>query len=129
MACLVYRGRVGGYCEKHPHASAACHLSAEEEILLLQLFCPDARDRLSLMFLKRKAHVSAVRSLASLPPDKLLSVKLGGAKPPKFENFDAGADMAILTNQAKSMLVLSIRGCSFEARRGKSIGAMDCGSV
>ena len=28
------------YCKKHPHASAACRLSAKEELLLLQLFAP-----------------------------------------------------------------------------------------
>jgi hypothetical protein len=101
------------YCKKHPYVSSACRLSVEEELLLLQLCSPDARDRLSLALLNRKAYISAVRSLGNLPPDKSLSVKLGGEKTPKFENFDAGADMTILTNPKKTMLTSKLFGAAY----------------
>jgi hypothetical protein len=109
------------YCKKHPYVSSACRLSVEEELLLLQLCSPDARDRLSLALLNRKAYISAVRSLASLPPDKSLSVKLGGEKTPKFENFDAGADMTILTNPKKSMISSKVFGAVYSRPEEVSI--------
>jgi hypothetical protein len=101
------------YVKKHPYVSSACRLSTEEEQLLLQLCSPDARDKLSLALLNRKAYVSAVTSLGSLPPDKTLSVKLGGQKTPKFENFDEGADLTILTNPKKTLLASKVFGAAY----------------
>lgn len=101
------------YCKKHPYVSSACRLSTEEELLLLQLCSPDTRDKLSLSLLNRKAYVSAVTTLSSLPPDKTLSVKLGGQKTPKFENFDEGADMTIITNPKKTLLSSKVFGVAY----------------
>ena len=101
------------YCKKHPYVSSACRLSTEEELLLLQLCSLDAQDKLSLSLLNRKAYVSAVTTLSSLPPDKTLSVKLGGRKTPKFENFDEGADLTILTNPKKTLLSSKVFGVAY----------------
>jgi hypothetical protein len=101
------------YVKKHPYVSSACRLSTEEELLLLQLCSPDARDKLSLALLNRKAYVSAVISLGSLPNDKTLSVKLGGQKTPKFENFDEGVDMTIITNPKKTLLASKVFGAAY----------------
>lgn len=101
------------YCKKHPYVSSACRLSTEEEMLLLQLCSPNAQDRLSLALLNRKAYISAVSSLGNLPPDKSISVKLGGEKMPKFENFDSGADLTVLTNPKKTLLSSKVFGAAY----------------
>jgi hypothetical protein len=92
------------YTKKHGYVSSACRLTTEEEMLLLQLCSPDERGRLSLTLLNRKAFVGAVTSLATLPKDKTLTVKLGKEKPPVIENFDFGADYTIIENPKKTMV-------------------------
>jgi hypothetical protein len=101
------------YTRKHGFVSSACRLTTEEEMLLLQLCCPNNTDRLSLSLLNRKAFVGAVTSLATLPADKTLSVKLGKEKPPIFENFDFGADFTILENPKKTMMSAKLFGAAY----------------
>ena len=101
------------YCKKHPYVSSACRLSTEEELLLLQLCTPSARDRLSLALLNRKAYVTAVSSLGKLPPDKSLTVRLGSEKMPSFENFDAIVDNTIIDNPKKTMISSKLFGAAY----------------
>lgn len=101
------------YTRKHEFVSSACRLTTEEEMLLLQLCSPDARDRLSLSLLNRKAFVGAVTSLSSLPQDKTLTVKLGKEKPPVIENFDFGADYTIIENPKKTMVSAKLFGAAY----------------
>ena len=101
------------YCKKHPFVSSACRLSTEEELLLLQLCTPSARDRLSLALLNRKAYVTAVSSLGKLPPDKSLTVRLGTEKTPSFENFDAIVDNTIIDNPKKTMISSKLFGAAY----------------
>lgn len=101
------------YCKKHQFVSSACRLTTAEELLILQLCSPTARDRLSLALLNRKAYVTAVSSLGQLPPDKSLTVKLGTEKIPKFENFDVGPDNTITENHKKTMLSSKLFGAAY----------------
>jgi hypothetical protein len=101
------------YAKKHVFVSSACRLTTEEEMLLLQLCSPDARGRLSLTLLNRKAFVTAVSSLSTLPKDKSLTVKLGAERPPNIENFDRGPDTTILDNPKKSMLSSKLFGAAY----------------
>lgn len=101
------------YAKKHMFVSSACRLTTEEELLLLQLCSPDARGRLSLILLNRKAFVTAVSSLSTLPKDKSLTVKLGTERPPAIENFDIGPDTTILDNPKKSMLSSKLFGAAY----------------
>jgi hypothetical protein len=101
------------YCKKHPYVSSACRLTTEEELLLLQLCTPTARERLSLALLNRKAYVTAVSSLAKLPPDKSLTVKLGTEQMPSFENFDAVIDNTIIDNPKKTMISSKLFGAAY----------------
>ena len=82
-------------------------------MLLLQLCSPDARGRLSLTLLNRKAFVTAVSSLATLPRDKSLTVKLGTERPPSIDNFDVGLDTTILDNPKKTMLTSKFFGAAY----------------
>ncbi len=82
-------------------------------MLLLQLCSPDERGRLSLTLLNRKAFVGAVTSLATLPKDKTLTVKLGKEKPPVIENFDFGADYTIIENPKKTMVSAKFFGAAY----------------
>lgn len=101
------------YAKKHAFVSSACRLTTEEEMLLLQLCSPDARGRLSLTLLNRKAFVTAVSSLATLPKDKSLTVKLGTERPPSIDNFDIGPDTTILDNPKKTMLTSKFFGAAY----------------
>jgi Protein of unknown function (DUF3638)/Protein of unknown function (DUF3645) len=101
------------YVKKHIHVSSACRLTTEEEMLLLQLCSPDANGRLSLTLLNRKAFVTAVMSLASLPKDKTLTVKLGVERPPVVENMDTGLDKTIFTNHKKLMVSSKLFGAAY----------------
>ena len=101
------------YCKKHPFVSSACRLTTEEELLLLQLCAPTARDKLSLALLNRKAYVTAVTSLGNLPPDKSLTIKLGMEQTPTFENFDTGPDMSIFENPKCTMLSSKLFGAAY----------------
>ena len=101
------------YAKKHVFVSSACRLTTEEEMLLLQLCKPDARGRLSLTLLNRKAFVTAVSSLATLPDNKSLTVKLGIERPPTVENFDRGPDMTIINNPKKSMISSKLFGAAY----------------
>jgi len=101
------------YVKKHIFVSSACRLTTEEEMLLLQLCSPDARGRLSLTLLNRKAFVTAVMSLASLPKDKTLTVKLGVEKPPVVENMDTGLDKTIFMNHKKLMVSSKLFGAAY----------------
>lgn len=101
------------YIQKHGYVSSACRLTTEEELLLLQLCNPDGRDRLSLALVNRQAFVSAVTSLATLPPDKTLTVQLGKEKPPLVENFDFGADFTIIENPKKTMTSAKFFGAAY----------------
>ena len=101
------------YAKKHAFVSSACRLTTEEEMLLLQLCSPGARGRLSLILLNRKAFVTAVSSLATLPPDKSLTVKLGTERPPSIDNFDIGPDTTILDNPKKTMLTSKFFGAAY----------------
>ncbi len=101
------------YVKKHAFVSSACRLTTEEEMLLLQLCSPDARGRLSLTLLNRKAFVTAVSSLTTLPKDKSLTVKLGTERPPSIDNFDIGPDTTILDNPKKTMLTSKFFGAAY----------------
>jgi hypothetical protein len=101
------------YTKKHVYVSSACRLTTEEEILLLQLCKPDVAGRLSLALLNRKAFVTAVSSLATLPEDKSLTVKLGTERPPNIENFDIGLDTTILDNPKKTMISSKLFGAVY----------------
>ena len=101
------------YCKKHAFVSSACRLTTEEEMLLLQLCKPNARGRLSLTLLNRKAFVTAVSSLSTLPKDKSLTVKLGTERPPAIENFDVGQDNTIIDNPKKTMLSSKVFGAAY----------------
>ena len=101
------------YAKKHVYVSSACRLTTEEELLLLQLCSPDARGRLSLILLNRKAFVTAVSSLSTLPKDKSLTVKLGTERPPAIDNFDVGPDNTIIDNHKKSMLSSKLFGAAY----------------
>jgi hypothetical protein len=101
------------YCKKHPYVSSSCRLTTEEELLLLQLCTPTARDRLSLTLLNRKAYVTAVTSLSKLPPDKSLTVKLGTEQIPSFENFDLVIDNTIIDNPKKTMISSKLFGAAY----------------
>lgn len=109
------------YTKKHAYVSSACRLTTEEEMLLLQLCGSEAHDRLSLSLLNRKAFVAAVTSLATLPKDKTLSVKLGTEKPPIIENFDFGADYTILENPKKTMVSAKFFGAAYSRPEDVSI--------
>lgn len=100
------------YCAKLQNVSAACRLSTEEELLLLQLCTPSPRDRLPMVLLNRKAYVTAVSSLGQLPPDKSLTVKLGVHKIPAFDNFDT-IDSTILDNPKKTMISSKLFGAAY----------------
>lgn len=80
------------YTKKHGYVSSACRLTTDEEMLLLQMCGSASRGHLSLTLLNRKAFVAAVTTLATIPKDKTLTVRLGKEKPPIIENFDFGAD-------------------------------------
>lgn len=101
------------YAKKHAFVSSACRLTTEEELLLLQLCSADTRGRLSLTLLNRKAFVTAVSSLATLPKDKNLTVKLGTERPPSIDNFDIGPDTTILDNPKKTMLTSKFFGAAY----------------
>jgi hypothetical protein len=101
------------YCKKHPYVSSACRLTTEEELLLLQLCAPTARDKLSLALLNRKAYVTAVTGLRNLPPDKSLTIKLGAETTPPFENFDTGPDITILENPKNTMISSKLFGAAY----------------
>ena len=101
------------YVKKHIHVSSACRLTTEEEMLLLQLCSPENRGRLTLTLLNRKAFVTAVTSLATLPKDKTLTVKLGVEKPPIVENMDTGLDKTIFTNHKKLMVSSKLFGAAY----------------
>ena len=101
------------YAMKHAFVSSACRLTTEEELLLLQLCSPDARGRLSLILLNRKAFVTAVSSLSTLPKDKSLTVRLGTERPPSIENFDIGPDYTIIDNPKKTMLSSKLFGAAY----------------
>lgn len=101
------------YAKKHVFVSSACRLTTEEEMLLLQLCSPNARGRLSLALLNRKAFVTAVSSLATLPKDKTLTVKLGTERPPSIENFDIGPDTTIIDNPKKTMISSKVFGAAY----------------
>lgn len=101
------------YAKKHVFVSSACRLTTEEEMLLLQLCSPDARGKLSMTLLNRKAFVTAVSSLVTLPPDKSLTVKLGTERPPSIDNFDIGPDTTILDNPKKTMLTSKFFGAAY----------------
>lgn len=101
------------YAKKHVNVSSACRLTTEEEMLLLQLCKPDSRGRLSLTLLNRKAFVTAVSSLATLPDGKSLTVKLGTERPPTVENFDQGPDTTIIDNPKKTMISSKLFGAAY----------------
>jgi hypothetical protein len=109
------------YIKKHGHVSSACRLTTEEEMLLLQLCNTEDRGHLSLTLINRKAFVTAVTSLATLPPDKTLTVKLGTEKPPIIENFDFGADYTILENPKKTMTSAKFFGAAYSRPEDVSI--------
>jgi hypothetical protein len=109
------------YTRKHAFVSSSCRLTTEEEMLILQLCSPTAQDRLSLTLLNRKAFVAAVRSLASLPADKTLTVKLGKEKPPTIENFDFGADYTIIENPKKTMVSAKFFGAAYNRPEDEEI--------
>ena len=109
------------YAKKHVFVSSACRLTTEEEMLLLQLCKPDARGRLSLTLLNRKAFVTAVSSLATLPENKSLTVKLGTERPPTIENFDRGPDMTIVDNPKKTMISSKLFGAAYSRPEEVSI--------
>jgi hypothetical protein len=89
------------YVNKQQFVSAACRLSPDEELLLLKLCQPANGARLSLKLLNRKAYVTAVTTLATLPPNKSVTVKLGSEKPPQYHDFDGEADDTILKDHKK----------------------------
>ena len=101
------------YSKKHVFVSSACRLTTEEELLLLQLCSSDARGRLSLTLLNRKAFVTAVSSLSTLPKDKTLTVKLGTERPPRIENFDIGPDLTIIENPKKTLISSKVFGAAY----------------
>ena len=101
------------YVNKHTYVSSACRLTTEEELLLLQLCKPDARGRLSLSLLNRKAFVTAVGSLGALPQGKKLTVKLGTERPPTFDNFDMGPDFTIIENPKKTLISAKVFGAVY----------------
>ena len=109
------------YAKKHVFVSSTCRLTTEEELLLLQLCKPDARGRLSLTLLNRKAFVTAVSSLATLPDNKSLTVKLGTERPPVIENFDRGPDMTIINNPKKMMISAKLFGAAYNRPEEVSI--------
>lgn len=101
------------YTKKHGHVSSACRLTTDEEMLLLQLCSPENQSRLSLALHNRKAFVSAVTSLSTLPKDKTLTVRLGKEKPPVIENFDFGADYTIMENPKKTTTSAKLFGAAY----------------
>ncbi len=101
------------YSKKHVYVSSACRLSHEEELLLLDLCAPTEQDKLSLTLINRRAFVTAVKTLASLPNDKSLTVKLGTEKPPTFENFDTGPDDTIFDNPKKTTISSKLFGAAY----------------
>ena len=109
------------YAKKHVYVSSACRLTTEEEMLLLQLCSPDARGRLSLILLNRKAFVTAVSSLSTLPKDKTLTVKLGSERPPAIENFDLGPDTTIIDNPKKTLNLSKLFGAAYSRPEEGSI--------
>jgi hypothetical protein len=108
------------YTRKHGHVSFACRLTTEEEIPLFH-FCYAESGRLPLTLLNRKAFVAAVVSLATLPADKTLTVKLGTEKPPMIENFDFGADYTIIENPKKTMTSAKFFGAAYNRPEDVSI--------
>ena len=101
------------YTKKHGFVSSPCRLTTEEEMLLLQLCSPDSQSRLPLTLLNRKAFVGAVRTLATLPKDKTMTIRLGKEKPPVVENFDFGADYTIMENPKKTMVSAKFFGAAY----------------
>ncbi len=103
------------YTRKHGYVSSACRLTTEEEMLLQQLCYAELGNnaKLPLPLLNRKAFVSAVVALATLPPDKTLTVKLGTEKPPIVENFDFGADYTIIENPKKTTTSAKLFGAAY----------------
>jgi hypothetical protein len=101
------------YVRKHSYVSSACRLTAEEEMLIIQMCSSEDGRRLPLLLLNRKAFVTAVMALSTLPKDKTLTVKLGKEKPPLIENFDFGADYTILENPKKTMVSAKFFGAAY----------------
>jgi len=101
------------YVKKHLYVSSACRLTPDEELFLLKLCSPNARSRLSLQLMNRKAFVSAVKNVHNLPTDKSLTIKLGAVKVPYFENFDSGADRTILDHPRNSMVTSKLFGAAY----------------
>ena len=90
-------------------------------MLLLQLCSPTIQGGLSLELLNRKAFVNSVRSLASLPQDKTLTIKLGKEKPPVIENFDFGADYTIIENPRKTMVSAKFFGAAYSRPENEEV--------
>jgi hypothetical protein len=101
------------YTRKHGFVSSSCRLTTDEEILLLQMCSSSSRGKLSLSLINRKAFVAAVTTLATIPKDKTLTVRLGKEKPPVVENFDFGADFTILENPKKTMVSAKFFGAAY----------------
>jgi hypothetical protein len=101
------------YVMKHSFISPACRLTADEEMLLLEMCSTETKNRLALSLLNRKAFVAAVTSLGSLPKDKTLTVRLGKEKPAVVENFDFGADYTIIENPKKTMVSAKLFGAAY----------------
>lgn len=101
------------YTRKHGFVSSSCRLTTDEEMLLLQMCSSSSRGKLSLSLINRKAFVAAVTTLATIPKDKTLTVRLGKEKPPVVENFDFGADFTILENPKKTMVSAKFFGAAY----------------
>uniref|UniRef100_A0A6V2M4H7 ubiquitinyl hydrolase 1 n=1 Tax=Ditylum brightwellii TaxID=49249 RepID=A0A6V2M4H7_9STRA len=99
---------------KHAYVSAACRLSAEEELLLLKLCSPSARGRLSAGLINRQAFVSAMGNVNNIPEGKALTVKLVSQQIPHFEDFDQkDLDTTIIDNPKNSMISSKLFGSSY----------------
>mmetsp|Transcript_3318 Transcript_3318/g.4839 ORF Transcript_3318/g.4839 Transcript_3318/m.4839 type:complete len:236 (-) Transcript_3318:65-772(-) len=102
------------YVRKHAYVSAACRLSAEEELLLLKLCSPSARGRLSAGLINRQAFVGALENVNNIPEGKALTVKLVSQQIPHFEDFDQkDLDTTIIDNPKNSMISSKLFGSSY----------------
>jgi hypothetical protein len=108
------QGEMKEYVLKHAYVSAACRLTPDEEMLLLQLCSATMRSALYTDLINRKAFVKAVRTVGQIPQGEMVTVNLSLPQPPKFENFDQEEpDTSILKNPKKTMITSKLFGAAY----------------
>jgi len=99
---------------KHAYVSAACRLSAEEELLLLKLCSPSTRARLSAGLTNRQAFLCALGNVHNIPEGKAFTVTLVSQQIPHFEDFDQkDFDTTVIDNSKNNMISSKLFGYSY----------------